>query len=181
MRLQYFPLNHFNMPGVLSCLLWFSVLPVNCVLNVLDWNVHSAFGYVDQCDSFLWVWNDICVPDRLQPPDNCSPEWSVSWAFVTCSVCQYIFHICPPSRPEIYFACLTAKCPCTWGTEAGETSISSFFDTSPLASSVLRTNPAKSLSDFSSLGTFQSFKVTEKLALCKAYCHLLLVSNLRAI
>lgn len=91
------------------------------------------------------------------------------------------FHICPPSRPKIYFACLTAKCPCTWGTEARETSISSFFDTSPLASSVLRTNPAKSLSDFSSLGTFQSFKVTEKLALCKACCHLLLVSNLRAI
>ena len=133
----------------------------NCVLNVLDWNVHSAFRYGDQSDSFLWVWNDICVPDRLQPPDNCSPEWSVSWAFVTCSVCQYIFHICPPSRPEIYFACLTAKCPCTWGTEAGETSISCFFDMSPLASSVLRTNPAKSRSDFSSLGTFQSFKVTD--------------------
>lgn len=95
---------------------------------------------------------------------------------------QYIFHICPPSHSNIYSRCLVTKCPCTRGIEAHRTSISSsFFDTSPLTSSVLRTIPANSLSDFCSLGTFQNVKVIEKLALCKVCCHLLLVSNFRSI
>lgn len=122
------------------------------------------------------------VQDMLSPYNHSPLKWYVSWAFITCSFCQYIFHICPPSHSKIYFWCLMAKCPCTWGMEACRTSISaSSFDTSPLASSVLRTISAKSLSDFSSLGTFQNVKVTEKLALCKVCCHLLLVSNLRSI
>lgn len=97
----------------------------------------------------------LVVQDMLSLLNNSPPERYVSWAFITCSFCQYIFHICRRSHPKINSRCLMAKCPCTWGMEACRTSISSsFFDTSPLASSVLRTIPAKSLSDCSSLGTF---------------------------
>ena len=180
-KLQRFPIKSFEYASCPVLFIMILNVAVNCVLRVFDWNVHSAFSYVDRSGSDLRVGNDTCTQDRLQAR-NCSPEWYVSWAFITCSSCQCIFHICPPSHPKIYFACLMAKCPCTWETEAQGTSISSsFFDMSLLASSVSRTTLAKSLSDFFSLGTFQSFKVIEKLALRKACCHLLLVSNLRSI
>lgn len=147
------------------------------ILHSLVW---SRVVLICRCGNDIGI-QLLFVQDMLSL-HNSPPEWYVNWAFITCSFCQYIFHICPPSHLKIYSRCLMAKCPCTWGMKARRTSISSsFFDTSPLASSVLRTIPAKSLSDCSSLGTFQNFKVIEKLALCKVCCHLLLVSNLRSI
>lgn len=93
----------------------------------------------------------------------------------------YFPHLSSQS-PEDLFYMPDGKMSLHLGTGARRTSISSSsFDTSPLASFVLRTIPAKSLSDFSSLGTFQNLKVIEKLALCRACCHLLLASNLRSI